>query len=64
MPVADQTRVEGLHVLDVWFSKPGVDSEYLTVFDAMKSLGLRPEKGQIPDESIVVDHANFTPTGN
>jgi uncharacterized protein (TIGR03435 family) len=64
VPVVDQTHIDGLYVLDIRFSKLGVDSEMPTVFEAVKGLGLRLDKAQIPVESIIVDHANFKPTEN
>lgn len=64
VPVADQTGIDGLYILDIQFSKFGTDSDLPTVFEAVKSLGLRLEKAQIPVETIVVDHANFKPAEN
>ncbi|HEY4087467.1 MAG TPA: TIGR03435 family protein [Bryobacteraceae bacterium] len=64
VPVVDQTHIDGLYVLDIRFSKFGIDSELPTVFDALKALGLRLDKAEIPVESIVMDHANFKPSEN
>jgi len=64
VPVADQTHIDGLYVLDIQFSKFGTDSDLPTVFDAVKGLGLRLDKAQIPGGSIVVEHANFKPGEN
>ncbi|HVV46546.1 MAG TPA: TIGR03435 family protein [Bryobacteraceae bacterium] len=64
VPVIDQTHIDGLYVLDIQFSKFGTDSNLPTVFEAVKSLGLRLDKAEIPIESIIVDHANFKPTAN
>ncbi|HVY93118.1 MAG TPA: TIGR03435 family protein [Bryobacteraceae bacterium] len=64
-PVCDQTGLDGVFDIQTEFSKLApVESDAPTVFDAMKSLGLRLEKAQIPVESIVVDHANFKPSEN
>ncbi len=64
VPVVDQTHIDGLYVLDIQFSKFGTESELPTVFEAVKGLGLRLEKAEIPVETIVVDHANFKPGEN
>lgn len=64
VPVVDQTHIDGLYVLDIQFSKFGTESELPTVFEAVKGLGLRLEKAEIPVESIIVDHANFKPSEN
>jgi uncharacterized protein (TIGR03435 family) len=62
--VVDQTHIDGLYVLDIRFSKFGIVSELPTVFDAVKGLGLRLDKAEIPVESFVVDHADFKPSEN
>jgi uncharacterized protein (TIGR03435 family) len=64
-PVEDQTHLDGLYDIDFAFSRIGpVDSDTPTVFEALKQLGLRLNKAQIPIETIVVDRANFKPTEN
>lgn len=65
MPVVDRTHLDGRYGIDLQFSRIGpVDSDAPTVFRAVKRLGLRLDKAQLPIESIVVDHANFKPTEN
>jgi uncharacterized protein (TIGR03435 family) len=64
-PVLDETHVDGLFEIATEFSKLGPnETDAPTVFEAMKRLGLRLDKAQVPVETIIVDHANFTPTEN
>ena len=64
-PVENQTHLDGLYVIDFAFSRIGpVDSDAATVFEALKQLGLRLDKTQIPIETIIVDRANLKPTEN
>ncbi|HVW09326.1 MAG TPA: TIGR03435 family protein [Bryobacteraceae bacterium] len=64
-PVVDHTHLDELYDINFQFSRPGpVDGDAPTVFEAVKPLGLRLDKAQIPVESVVVDHANFKPVEN
>ena len=64
-PIEDRTHLEGLFEIDTEFSKLGPnETDAPTIFDAMKRLGLRLEKAEVPVKSIVVDHANFKPSAN
>jgi uncharacterized protein (TIGR03435 family) len=64
-PIEDRTHLDGLFQIDTVFSKLGPnETDAPTVFDAMKKLGLRLEKAEVPVEMIVVDHVNFKPGGD
>ncbi len=64
-PIEDRTHLDGLFEIQTVFSKLGPnETDAPTVFDAMKRLGLRLERAEVPVETIVVDHANFKPAAN
>jgi len=64
-PIEDRTHLDGLFQIETEFSRLGPnETDAPTVFDAMKRLGLRLEKAEVPVETIVVDHANFKPVAN
>ena len=64
-PIEDRTHLSGLFQINTAFSKLGPnETDAPTVFDAMKRLGLRLEKAEVPVETIAIDHANFKPIAN
>jgi uncharacterized protein (TIGR03435 family) len=64
-PIEDRTHLDGLFDIETEFSRLGPnETDAPTVFDAVKKLGLRLQKAEVPVESIVVDHASFKPTAN
>ena len=64
-PVRNDTGLDGVFDIQTEFSRLGpVETDAPTVFEAMKRLGLRLDKAEIPIETIVVDHANFKPGDN
>lgn len=64
-PVRNETGLDGVFDIQTEFSRLGpVASDAPTVFEAMRRMGLRLDKAEIPVETIVVEHANFRPTEN
>lgn len=64
-PIEDRTHLGGLFEIRTEFSKLGPnETDAPTVFNAMKRLGLRLEKAEVPVETIVVDRVNFKPVAN
>ena len=65
-PVVDATGLKGLYDFDISWSlrAPKTVDSGISLFDALKQLGLKMETKTAPLPAIIVDRANETPTAN
>jgi len=67
LPVIDQTGLPGVYRIDMRWT-PNYQNEPkhwdAGIFAAVEQLGLKLEQRKVPIESIVIDHAERTPTAN